>query len=72
MKSNAVIVSLLHLLRCKPKNNDNMKKATHKVSLLKACNGLLSGALALLGYLLRLIRNWRRDTFRIRHTVCQV
>ena len=27
-----------------------MKKATHKVSLLKACNGLLSGALALLGY----------------------
>ena len=27
-----------------------MKKTTHKVSLLKACNGLLSGALALLGY----------------------
>ena len=27
-----------------------MKKATHKVSLLKACNGFLSGALALLGY----------------------
>jgi len=27
-----------------------MKKTTHKVSLLKAYNGLLSGALALLGY----------------------
>lgn len=27
-----------------------MKKATHKFSWLKACNSLLSGALALLGY----------------------
>lgn len=27
-----------------------MKKATHKFSWLKTCNGLLSGALALLGY----------------------
>ena len=27
-----------------------MKKVTHKFSWLKACNGLLSGALALLGY----------------------